>query len=261
MRGRQTVPSHTFKRTTAALAVLTIALAGIAGPVSADAAGPTWSPFNGDLMAQKYSPLDQITAENVSQLEVAWRINTGDVSDGSDGKPATVWSGTPLFVNDTIYIGTPFYRVFALEPDTGQTKWVYDTKASLVATVQGELKNRGVAYWEAQPPAAGERPHRAAPRRRADVLEHDVRPSPVGGLFHGARPLWGGVVEHLVRAELAPESALGVAPRGGEDAAALGLRDLDPRRADAGRCAEDQHGLARPDLGPRHDHPPRGEEH
>ena len=156
MRGRRPVFTRKTQRTVVALASATIALASASAPLSADEANPTWSTFNGNLMAQKYSPLDQITAENVSQLEVAWRINTGDVSDGSDGTPATVWSGTPLFVNDTIYIGTPFYRVFALEPDTGQTKWVYDTKATRVATVQGELKNRGVAYWEAQTPAAGQ---------------------------------------------------------------------------------------------------------
>ena len=41
-----------------------------------------WSTFNGDLMAQKFSPLTEITPENVSQLAVAWEMHTGDVSDG-----------------------------------------------------------------------------------------------------------------------------------------------------------------------------------
>ena len=66
-----------------------------------------WSTFNGDLAAQKYSPLTQITPENVNQLKVAWRTHTGDVSQGgappagmhmkpdANGKipniPATVW--------------------------------------------------------------------------------------------------------------------------------------------------------------------------
>jgi len=47
-------------------------------------------------------------------------MHTGDVSDGSGQLPATVWSATPLFVNDTLYLSTPFYRIFALEPDTGR---------------------------------------------------------------------------------------------------------------------------------------------
>lgn len=113
------------------------------------AQGATWAHFNGDLQAQKYSPLTQITPDNVGNLRVAWRARTGDKSDGSGKTPATVWSATPLFVNDTIYLGTPFYRIFALEPDTGKTKWVYESNARLEALTQPALKNRGVAYWQA----------------------------------------------------------------------------------------------------------------
>jgi quinoprotein glucose dehydrogenase len=131
----------------------------------------TWQTFNGDLKAQKYSPLTQITPENVGGLTVAWQMHTGDVSTGNGPLPgmhmrpdipagttlpATVWSATPLFVNDTLYVGTPFYRIFALEPDTGATKWVYDTDSELAALTQPDLKNRGVAYWAAATPAAGQ---------------------------------------------------------------------------------------------------------
>ncbi len=70
--------------------------------------------------------------------------------------PPTVWSATPLFINDTVYLGTPFYRIFALEPDTGKVKWTYDSKAVLEALTQPDLKNRGVAYWQAETPAAGQ---------------------------------------------------------------------------------------------------------
>ena len=110
----------------------------------------TWAHFNGDLQAQKYSPLTQITPDNVANLRVAWRARTGDKSDGVGKTPATVWSATPLFVNDTVYLGTPFYRIFALEPDTGKTKWVYESNARLEALTQPALKNRGVAYWQAE---------------------------------------------------------------------------------------------------------------
>ena len=44
---------------------------------------------------------------------------------------------------------TPFYRIFALEPDTGKVKWTYDTKSALKAETQPDLKTRGVAYWQA----------------------------------------------------------------------------------------------------------------
>jgi quinoprotein glucose dehydrogenase len=131
------------------------ALLALLAVLPATAQEKTWAHFDGDLRAQKYSPLTQIAPENVQRLKVAWRARTADKSDGSGKTPASVWSATPLFVNDTLYLGTPFYRIFAFEPDTGKTKWVYDPKAVLEALTQPDLKNRGVAYWQAERPAAG----------------------------------------------------------------------------------------------------------
>ncbi|MBJ6474820.1 pyrroloquinoline quinone-dependent dehydrogenase [Enterobacter hormaechei] len=117
---------------------------------------PTWDSFHGQLNAQKYSPLTQITADNVSKLTKVWEFHTGDVSDGKGDTPATVWSATPIFANDTLYIGTPFDRLIALDPDTGKEKWHYDTKSSRKALTQPVLKNRGVSYWQAKNPVKGE---------------------------------------------------------------------------------------------------------
>ncbi|MCE8017446.1 pyrroloquinoline quinone-dependent dehydrogenase [Halomonas sp. MCCC 1A17488] len=116
----------------------------------------SWATFNGDLRAQKYTPADQITPENVGELEPAWEYHTGDVADGSDEIPMSVWSATPLFVNDTLYLGTPFYRIIALDPGSGEEKWTFDPEAPLEALTQPNMKGRGVAYWEADEPRAGE---------------------------------------------------------------------------------------------------------
>ena len=116
----------------------------------------TWDSFHGQLNAQKYSPLTQITADNVGKLTKVWEFHTGDVSDGKGDTPATVWSATPIFANDTLYIGTPFDRLIALDPGTGKEKWHYDTKSSRKALTQPVLKNRGVSYWQAKKPVTGE---------------------------------------------------------------------------------------------------------
>jgi quinoprotein glucose dehydrogenase len=116
----------------------------------------TWDSFHGQVNAQKYSPLKQITAENVGKLTKVWEFHTGDVSDGKGDTPATVWSATPIFANDTLYIGTPFDRLIALDPGTGKEKWHYDTKSPRKALTQPVLKNRGVSYWQAKNPVAGE---------------------------------------------------------------------------------------------------------
>lgn len=138
-------------------ALCSSAFAAQPGAVASDGA-QAWYTFTGQLNAQKYATSDQITPENVGKLQAAWQVHTGDVSDGSkkDGPPASDWSATPLFVNDTIYVSTPFYRVFALEPDTGKIKWTFDSKSELTDPTQGELKTRGVAYWQAETPVAGQ---------------------------------------------------------------------------------------------------------
>ncbi|MEX6505510.1 PQQ-binding-like beta-propeller repeat protein [Jiella sp. M17.18] len=116
----------------------------------------SWATFNGDLMAQKYAVADEITPQNVKNLQKVWEYHTGDVSDGSGKVPMSVWSATPLFVNNSLYIGTPFYRIISLEPDTGKVKWIFNPHAVLKALTQPDMKNRGVAYWQADNPQKGE---------------------------------------------------------------------------------------------------------
>lgn len=154
-----------FRVTAAALLMLSAAMVPACAQdrpsLPADAKPPapgkaTWDSFHGQLNAQKYSPLRQINTGNVDQLEKVWEFHTGDVSDGSGDVPATVWSATPIFANDTIYIGTPFYRLIALDPATGKKKWSFDTHTPLKALTQPVLKNRGVAYWAADDPKPGE---------------------------------------------------------------------------------------------------------
>jgi quinoprotein glucose dehydrogenase len=112
-----------------------------------------WDAFGGNQQAQKYSTATQITPDNVKSLKRAWSIHTGDVSSGSH---STTWGATPLFVNNTVYIGTPKYNIFAVEPDTGKTKWKYAASGANGPEENQGLKNRGVAYWAASAPVAGQ---------------------------------------------------------------------------------------------------------
>ena len=95
-----------------------------------DYSGPTaeWPEFSGSLKGQglHYSPLDQINRENVRQLELAWEHRTGDAFPGSAELAPTAHQVTPLVVNDTLYYCTPYMRVFALDPETGEERWVFD---------------------------------------------------------------------------------------------------------------------------------------
>jgi quinoprotein glucose dehydrogenase len=145
-----------FKFISAAVAALL--LAGISQAFAQNQSqNQVWDTFNGNLMAQKYSTATQITPQNVKNLKIAWQIHTGDHSTKQFGVPAeTYFEATPIFVNNTVYIGTPFYRVFALQPDTGKVKWIFDAHEPRKALTQPGMKSRGVAYWQSANPAAGQ---------------------------------------------------------------------------------------------------------
>ena len=128
------------------------AMLGFIATSSADD-GQVWDSFGGNPQAQKYSTATQITPANVAKLTPAWEMHTGDISAVA---PKSVWGATPLFVNNTIYVSTPKYRLFALEPDTGKTKWVYDDHRKQFNPMGQYVKSRGAAYWQAASPAKGQ---------------------------------------------------------------------------------------------------------
>ncbi len=52
----------------------------------------------------------------------------------------------PLLVDETLYYCTPFNRVFALNPETGQEKWIFDPE---VDPAGRPLKTcRGLSSWK-----------------------------------------------------------------------------------------------------------------
>lgn len=105
-------------------------------------------PFYGyDAGGMRYSPLTQIHRENVTNLEVAWTFHVGDISDGTAGKKPTGLETTPILVGGTLYLTSGFNRVFAIDPETGKQRWVYDPVIDVAGKYGDGLINRGVAAW------------------------------------------------------------------------------------------------------------------
>src|SRR5262249_22722822 len=74
----------------------------------------------------RYSPLTQITRENVSQLEIAWTFHTGDVVEGSPTHGKSAFEDTPILLGETLYVCSVKDRVFALDPETSAQRCVFD---------------------------------------------------------------------------------------------------------------------------------------
>ena len=133
-------------------ALATIALAQTAAQAFAaddrgDEAPGNWAFYGGDAGGSRYSPLQDINADNVAQLQQVWEFHTGDVSDGSADRPKSEFETTPIVVGNTMYFSTPFNRVIALDPETGKQKWAFDPQINLHTRYSEGLVNRGVAYW------------------------------------------------------------------------------------------------------------------
>ena len=100
-----------------------------------------WPSHGRDYGEQRYSPLAQLTAENVGSLAPAWVYATGE----ERGHEAT-----PIVVDGVLYATASWSVVFALDARSGRELWRYDP---LVPRAKGrdaccDVVNRGVAVWK-----------------------------------------------------------------------------------------------------------------
>jgi quinoprotein glucose dehydrogenase len=110
-------------------------------------AGADWPNYGNDPGGARYSPLTQINRDTVSKLTVAWTFHTGDISQGNNGTKRSGFETTPILVDGTLYLTTPFNRVVALDPATGSQRWAYDPEIDRSLDYGDGLINRGVATW------------------------------------------------------------------------------------------------------------------
>jgi quinoprotein glucose dehydrogenase len=104
-----------------------------------------WPHYTGDLAGTRYSPLDQINADNFNKLEVAWRFKT----DNLGTRPEYKLEGTPLMVNGMLYATAGTRRsVIALKPETGELVWVHsEFEGQRAVNSPRQLSGRGLSYW------------------------------------------------------------------------------------------------------------------
>lgn len=129
---------------------------------NADAIAPSeWPAYGRTQEGTRYSPLRQITPENVKNLRVAWTFRTGDLKRPDDPGEITD-EVTPIKVGDLLYLCSPHQILFALDAKTGTLKWKFDPQLKTDPTFQ-HVTCRGVSYLDL---AAGAAPTDAACTRR-----------------------------------------------------------------------------------------------
>lgn len=119
---------------------------------SEQGAANDWTAYGGTTDGQRFSSLNQITKENVQNLEVAWTYHTGDLRQDADASEYT-FEATPVKANGMLYFCTPHNEVHALDPETGAVKWKYTPNKDR-SYLQQHQTCRGVSYYEQSPVAA-----------------------------------------------------------------------------------------------------------
>jgi quinoprotein glucose dehydrogenase len=112
-----------------------------------------WPVHGGDQGAQRYSPLEEITPNNVGSLQLAWEWRTGERElfddEGTRIRPGS-FEATPIMLADTLYLSTPYHHAVALDAASGRELWRFDpgtTKVGAAGFGHPSFVHRGVAVW------------------------------------------------------------------------------------------------------------------
>jgi quinoprotein glucose dehydrogenase len=105
---------------------------------AATAAGTDWETSGHDLGGQRYSPLTQINASNVANLQIAWTYHMTPA--GYTGRQRLV-EAIPIVVGNHMYIATSYGDIVALNATTGAEEWKFKMPDDDFPSA------RGLAYW------------------------------------------------------------------------------------------------------------------
>jgi quinohemoprotein ethanol dehydrogenase len=99
-----------------------------------------WMSYGGTYEEQRFSKLDRINVDNVSELGLAWYADLGT----NRGQEAT-----PLYIDGVLYVSEAWSKVNAYDARTGNLLWHYDPKVPGEFGSRGccDVVNRGVAAW------------------------------------------------------------------------------------------------------------------
>ena len=106
-----------------------------------------WITNGGNVYNQRYSPLTDITPDNIGELKGVWRarLDGSGVGDKYSGEAA------PIVHEGVVYIVTGADDVFAISVDSGERLWKYEANLDQsISTVCCGWTSRGVAIGEGQ---------------------------------------------------------------------------------------------------------------
>ncbi len=148
--------AHAHRAVVLFAGVFAVALAQASAAPDDERPAVGWPAYGGDPGGMRFSPLSDVTRDNVDRLEVAWTYRHGDWSDGKgEWRSTSAFELTPILFEGSLFGCTPMNRVFALDPETGSERWRYDPGIDPSGRYANQLICRGVASWRDPDAAAG----------------------------------------------------------------------------------------------------------
>jgi quinoprotein glucose dehydrogenase len=101
-----------------------------------------WPGYGHDPSGQRYSPLTEISAKNVSRLKLAWQygIDPGGIDNSPGNRVLSGTEAVPIMAGGILFTPTVHHTIVALEPETGKEIWKYELGKAAAPL-------RGVTYW------------------------------------------------------------------------------------------------------------------
>ena len=108
-----------------------------------------WPYYGGDPGGAKYSALTDIDAANVRRLGVAWQWRHWETPLEQYKTSPGFFESTPLMIDGTLYVTTPYNSIAALDGETGKELWRFDGEAYTLGQLLSSSgwKLRGTAFW------------------------------------------------------------------------------------------------------------------
>ena len=108
--------------------------------VKAAAEPGNWLTYSGNYQAHRFSPLKDITPQNVARLKPVWVYQTA---------ARTRFETSPIVVDGVMYVTEPPTKVTALDVRTGRSLWTWQRTMPLVLrTIGFGPTNRGIAILD-----------------------------------------------------------------------------------------------------------------
>ena len=108
-----------------------------------------WRTYGADKGFTRYSPLDQINRNNVSNLRLVWQRPAVDpliMDKFPDLIPSNYFRGTPIMIDGVLYAPDGVGLIEAFDAATGKTKWVQQPVEPTLREASAQ-STRGVAHW------------------------------------------------------------------------------------------------------------------